>query len=211
MKNFKTILLTLLFSIGFIFPSCKKEKIGIRDSCDGVDFDSYRYFDIKGLEAFVFKKDINSFEIVSSLDTISFSENTGIYMQYLAEYHAATSLSLSLINSTMACSFIGGFDGSKTEKLTHLSIITLNDFDEEHLANSPINDLLEVQLRTFNEDKLPLLEYLANQTENIKHQTLLLNLNKAPELNSEFKFKIEVLLSTGESYEVESNPVYFRE
>lgn len=205
MNNFKTILLTLLFSIGFIFPSCKKDHL-----CESGP--SYRYFDITGLEAAVFKNDdITGFELFNTLDTIAYSESVGIYMFYQADYHTAVSPTFSLMNSAMACSpTVSGYDGSKTEQLTHLSIITLNDFDPEHLANSAIEDLLEVQLGRLNENNLPLLEYLANQTENIKYPDLSLKLTKAPELNSEFKFKIAVQLSTGESYEAESSPVYFR-
>ncbi len=208
MNNYKTILLTMLFSIGFIFPSCSKEKL--RDSCDGVDFDSFRYFDIQGLDAYVYKGEMYGFEVVNAVDTITFSENVGIFMHYQADYHASLSPSVGLMNSAMACSFIGGFDGSKTEKLAHLSITTLNDFDNDHLANSSISDLLEVYLDGFNEDTLPLTDYLANQTENIKKQALKIRLKKAPELNHEFLFKIEVELSTGERYEAENIPIYFR-
>lgn len=205
MNNIKTTLLTVLFTIGFILPSCKKDFSGL---CG--DVASFRYFDIKGLDVFAYQDDVDGFEIFDSVDTISFSENVGIFMQYQADYHAAILPAMGLMNSAVACSVIGGYDGSKTEKLEDISIITLNDFDKDHLANSSIGDLLEVDLDGINEDTLPLMDYLANQTENIKKQALKIRLKKAPELNQEFLFKIEVELSTGERYEAENIPIYFR-
>lgn len=208
MKNFKTILLSLFFTIGFIFPSCKKENL-----CGGKSIESPRYFDINGLEAVVFQNN-KGYKLLEPLDTISFSGTTGIYMTYQADYHSlrlpSFNHTFSLINSTMACSpTIPGYDGSKTEKLENLSIITLNDFDDEHPANSPINDLFEVQSEFFNGEDIQLMEFLQDQTENIKSQELFLILKQAPTSNTAFHFKIIVDLSTGESYETESS-IYFK-
>ena len=180
----------------------------------GIDFDSFRYFDIKGLDASVFQHlEAGGYNLIEPLDTIDFRDHTGIYLYYQADYHAvnfsAPQSWLDLMPKTMACSFIGGFDGSKTEKLVELTVTTLNDFDETHPANSSINDLLEVQIETFETDVIPLTEFLDNQLETIKKQALQLNLIKAPTEDREFHFKAEVMLSTGENYEVESSPVYF--
>ena len=132
MKSIKTILLTTILSIGFILPSCNKDNLVT--SCDGVDFDAMRYFDIQGLTAFWYAIDsLYNFNPINPADSILLPELGGLFMEYEVEYHASTSdlnNPFSLISSTLACSYIAGYEGSKTEKLANLSIITLNDFDD---------------------------------------------------------------------------------
>lgn len=210
MKNIRILLLTLLLSTGFLLPSCEKDST----SCHGINFEDAPYFDIQGIDAFMYK-DTLGLGFITTTDTITFSGKVGLYLNYLAEYHAMVeppkSTSFSLINSAWACIIDFGYAGSKTEKLVNLSIVTLNDFDEMHLANSSINDLLDYNDIYYLEEKMPLEDFLANQSENIMSETLLLQLKKAPELNREFRYKVMVELSTGEVYEAESMPVYFRD
>lgn len=196
-----------------MLPSCKKEAL---IGCE--DVEDYRYFDIKGLDISYLKKDtLDSFEFLSmDIDTISFSAFAGMYIAYEVDYHAATA-SFSLIGSTMACNILGGYDGSKTEQLLDLSIITLNDFDDTHLANSSINDLIIVDGNWVvkndtwvQETPSDLSDYLASQTAPIRNPFLRLQLKKAPEINPELSFSIKVELSTGESYEQESRAVYIK-
>jgi len=212
MKNIRILLLTLLLSTGFLLPSCEKE--GTTTSCDGVDFEAARYFDIQGIDAFMYQ-DTLGFDFITTTDTITFSSKVGLYLDYVAEYHAILeppkATSFSLINNALACTYLASYDGSKMEKLVTLSIVTLNDFDDMHLANSSINDLLDY-VGTYNlGEKMSLEDFLANQSENIMYETLLLQLKKAPALNREFRYKVMVELSTGEVYEAESMPVYFRD
>ena len=209
MKDFKVILLTALMVIGFVFPSCEK----VTDSCDGIDVSDFRFFDIQGADALVFQHSpTGGFELVEPLDTIVFRENTGLYVSYQADYHALRSsrdASFGWVASAMACSFIGGYDGSKNERLDGLTVVTENDYDAEHPAGSSIVDLLEVQFELPN-DTQPLNDYLANQTETIQSQVLQLNLLRAPASDGAFQFTIQVDLSTGEQYEATSAPVYIR-
>lgn len=212
MKSIKIALLSVIFMIGFILPSCKKDI----DSCGGSSLESSRYFNIKGLNAFVYQNNDNGFEVISSKDTLPFLETTGIYLIYQAEYHSlnlpAFNNSFSLLSTAMACTPIQpGYDGSKTERLENLTITTLNDFDEEHPANSSINDFFEVQTSVFQGEDIPLTEFLQNQTENIKTQELLLKLKQVPTATPTFHFKISIELSTGEKYETEGVPIYFEE
>lgn len=215
MKNFKTIFLTLLLSIGFMLPSCEKE--AIITGCE--DMEDYRYFDIKGLAISYLEKDtLDSFKFLSEdVDTIIFSDLAGIYVEYEVDYHANVA-PFSFIGSMMACTFLAGYDGSKTEQLVDLSIITLNDFDDTHLANSSINDLIivdgdwVVKNDTWvQETPSDLSDYLANQTGLIRNPYLRLALKKAPEINPELRFSIKVELSTGESYQEESRAIYIKE
>jgi len=215
MKSLKTIFLTLVLSIGFMLPSCEKEAI-ILTSCGDVDFDAIRFFDINGLTAFWYKADsIRSYMPINPTDSVTFSELGGLFIQYEAAYHGAImpdlNPSFSLMTTALACTYIPGSEGSKTEKLTNLSIITLNDFDEDHLANNALNDIMNFKGDYLEMDDLPLIDYLANQTENIKSQYLLLQLNKAPTLNPEVKIQIKVELSTGEIYETEIEPILIME
>ncbi len=214
MGNFKTVFLTLLFSIGFMLPSCKKDEV--ITGCENAE--DYRYFDIKELDIAYLKKDtFDSFRPLSmDMDTIPFAEFAGIYILYEVDYHAAVT-SFSLMGSAMACSIFAGYDGSKTERLTGLSIVTLNDFDEAHLANSTMDDLIIVEGSWglvddtwVQEATSDLPDYLANQTMPIRSQTLRLLLKKMPEINPELKFSINVELSTGESYEQETRPIYIK-
>lgn len=209
MKNFRIFILTLLLSTGFLLPSCEKN----RDSCHGVDFEAAQYFDIQGMNAFMYEASLG-LDLIRAADTVVFSERVGLHLTYIVDYHAfvepVKSTPFSLINTASACSVLAGYEGSKTEKLVNLSIITLNDFDSLHLANSSINDLLDYDGTFYQEDKLPLADFLGEQTENIMYEALFLQLQKAPELNREFRYKVMVELSTGEMYEAESSPVYFK-
>ena len=80
-----------------------------------------------------------------------------------------------------------------------------------HLADSPIEDLIAIDSRFIEEGITDLPEFITNQTENIRHSFLLMLLKKAPTLNTEFKFRLRVELSTGEIYETESSPIYFKQ
>lgn len=213
MKSIKKLLLITILSIGFVLPSCNKDHFGT--SCDDVDFEASRYFDIQGLTAFWYEADtLYNFNQINPTDSILLPELGGLFMEYEVEYHASTSNftpSFSLMSSALACSYLPGYDGSKTEKLTDLSIITLNDFDEEHLANSSLNDLIDFQGDyLFSQENSTLADYLLNQTENIKSQYLILQLNKAPTLDQEVRVKIVINLSTTERYEEEIAPITFK-
>jgi len=110
-----------------------------------------------------------------------------------------------------ACSYIPGTKGSKEEALVDFSIITLNDFDADHLANSNINDLFNYYggyISFFDAIPVPLTQFLDEQTGIIEEEDMVLELKKAPELNQEFKIKVVLELSTGEVYEYETEPIY---
>ena len=198
--------LTLILCIGFIVPSCDDFNPGIDCDCD-----PYRYFDINSISNLRFYEDFNLGEQIFPSDTIPIANFDAIYIDLDADYHATIQRqfdwTFSLINTSNACTCAVGWDGSKNERLVDLQVITLNDFDNDHLANSSINDLIDFQGRFFNQTDIPLNEFITNQTEPLAHEDFLLKLKKAPELNSEFKVKIVVELSTGEEYEIESLPI----
>jgi len=202
MKQVK-ILLTLFLTIGFFFPSC------IVSDDDDCNCGGSRFFDVEGLEILSFKDDSRS-SINLPGETISLATYGGLYIDYLARYHAQLTpkrdWSFSLMNTAYACSCIVGFDGSKEEELVSFSITTLNDFDNDHLAGSDIVDLFDVRGTFFSEENESLSDYLANMTGKLMQEDMLLMPTKVPELNAEVKVRVRMELSTGEVYEADSVP-----
>jgi len=212
MKSAKFIGLTLFLFIGFIIPSCDKNDDDYYDPY--CDCELTKFFDIKGFNDFTYNRDSVSRIVVSPLDTVPISEFTGgIVVSYRVDYHAfaepKSNFSFSLINTADASCFCPrGYAGSNTEKIKNFSITTINDFDNEHPANSNISDLFNVH--NSSENTLTNLDdFLSDQTTGfIKEQRMILRLKKAPTLNAEFNFKIKVELSTGEVYEKTGYPIY---
>ena len=210
MKNLKILGLTFLLVLGFTFPSC--DRSGYNCNCPDPT-----YFNVEGLDI-LFYQDANLGLPIEALDTIPFNTGKYVHLDYLVSYHTLVEpkrdWSFSLINSAYACSCAIGSYESKTEKLVDFSITTLNNFDDDHLANSNINDLFEyngyfIEDEFGNYNNNPLTEHIANQTDEIlEGEDMVLKLTKAPELDEEFKIKIRMELSTGEIYEVESDAVF---
>jgi len=207
MKSAKVLGLTLFLFIGFIVPSCDKSE----DDDFGCDCSQYKHFDIQGFRDFSYTRDSFFQEEILPFDTVSFAEfKGGAIIRYLVDYHAFAEpkhkRSFSLISTANACSCIGGYAGSKTEKIKDFTITTINDFDNEHPAGSSINDLLITG--DFQGNFLPFDEFLNNQTGFIMQEWRILKLKKPPVLNPEFNFKIRLELSTGEIYEKAGFPIY---
>ena len=108
----------------------------------------------------------------------------------------------SFFSTLKACTCAqSGRLGAKNERLSNLSIITLNDFDNAHLANDTINDLFEHI--TYN-NKQDLNTFLATDTSFIKDTGLSISLKTAPQINKQLKFKAIIKLSSGEVYTAEN-------
>lgn len=204
MKKLKIIGLTLILITGFIIPGCERN-----DDCSDV---SASYFDVIGIGELIFLN--TSRNIIAPSETVAFDELGRIHIYYDSDYHTmelpGRDWSFSLIPIAHACSPIVGEKGSETEALVSLSITTLNDFDADHLAGSNINDLFDYHgsdseiLNT----AIPLTQFIDEQTENLQHEEMVLELKKAPELNQAFKVKVAVELSTGEMYELEAESIF---
>lgn len=212
MKKFRILALTLFLTTGFLFPSCDDDD-DLQNSCDGIDFTQFQYFDIVGINI----RDYNnliSHQKILTFDTVEFSALDKIYVDYMVDYTASISprknWSFSLMPTANACSFIGGTKGSKEESLVNFSIITLNDFDDDHLANSNINDLFDYHGSFVNliDNPIPFSQFLDDLTGNLQKEDMILKLMKAPEINQEFKIKVMMELSTGEMYEFEKEPIF---
>lgn len=210
MKNLKIFGLTFMLVLGLTFPSCDRN--GINCNCPDLT-----YFNVEGLDV-LFYQDSNLEIPIEALETIPFNTAKYIHLDYLVTYHTLVEpqrdWSFSLMNAAYACSCLIGFYNSETEKLVDFSITTLNDFDDDHLANSNINDLFEyngffIEDRFENSFNNTLAEHLVNRTDRLlQGEDMVLKLTKAPELNEEFKIKVRMELSTGEIYEIESESIF---
>ena len=202
--NLKTLVLTILLAIGFSFQNCSSDVIC---SCPDI---AGEFFDIQGLmvDSYGMGPNING-ALLTENDTLKFEEYAGLQLQYQVEYvtsncSGSKSWGFSLMNSALACSCLeNGYRGSKDEYIEDISILTLNDFDEDHLANEPINDLFEVTMI----DEQDLNEYLLQDDIEIRYESLRLALNKAPVLDKEFKVRVILSLSSNEEYIAESLPI----
>lgn len=198
----KTLVLTLILVVGFSFSNCDRNVIDC--NCPPV----LDFFDIQGLELINYKKSGECCtDKISENEEVNFLDYHNLLIHYEVDYISQShkNWNFSLMNSALACSCIAdGALGSKEEKLNSLSIITLNDFDSNHLANDTINDLFDVKVVN---DLVDLDEYISQDTSLIQSQFLELNLKKAPELNKEFRIKVIVNLSNNETYESESAPI----
>jgi hypothetical protein len=200
--NTKTILLTAILTIGFTFQNCHY-------NCGCPDLLGY-FFDIQGIDIIHYKKAENgNNERIQPNEKIEKHKYTSLTIDFLVNYHSLNhkenNEGFSFMNSAQACSCTNnGEGGSETEKIKDLTIITIKDFDEKHLANDTINDLFDIQI--YN-DTYDLIEYLEEDTALVYIQSLSLFLTKAPSLSEEFLVNVVLSLSTGETYIKKSEPI----
>lgn len=210
MKSWKILILTSVLSIGFILPSCQNDNDGV--NCGGTP---QPFFNIIGISDAGFYDDSN--QEFATNTTTSLSGLAYLSLRFSLDYHAMVlpekEWDFSFFQTLNACSPIFGWEGSKDEELVNFSIITLNDFDENHLSGDTINDLFDF-FRSYSDgaglqegDPKPLPEFLTNQTGTIQFEELHLQLKQAPVIEEEVRLKIVVELSTEEIYEVEMEAV----
>jgi hypothetical protein len=117
-------------------------------------------------------------------------------VDYLASHNHSNSA--SFFSALNACTCLqSGRLGAKNEKISNLSIITLNDFDTTHLANDTINDLFD---NITYKNKQDLNTFLATDTSFIKNTGLSISLKTAPQINKQLNFQAIIKLSNGEVY-----------
>ncbi|MEO0898390.1 MAG: hypothetical protein AAFY71_18395 [Bacteroidota bacterium] len=205
MRTIKIIATLSLFLGLFGVPGC-----GL-DPCGGDLPDPLPFFDIEDMRVKVSKEDPFRVDIVNE-DTLLYSALRDFQIRfgvnYVAQHQPFNPLPLMLpfTTSSFACSPIpGGYEGSKEEILTDISITTLFDYDDDHPTGSSINDLFEIdQLHATSTANLPVDSFLIEQTKPIVDKNLLLYLSQAPAENGDVAFRIKVEFSTGEVYEDET-------
>jgi len=200
----KTILLTLFLCTGLTFQNCSDSDPDC-ECCFGPVPD---YFDIQDMVV----NQYNTDNEVLDGESIRFLDYGSLNLYFEVEYigyQAPTNWNFSLMNSAYGCSPPeAGTLGSKEEAFSDFQIITLNDFDEDHLAGSTINDLLTIT-NLYGEDPILLSDFLTAPPGNVPQHYFMLELAQQPSLIQDFQVSISVELSTGESYEVTSTIVTF--
>lgn len=204
MRFLKIFALTLYFFIGILIPACN---FGADDDLN-CNCGSSKFFDVMDLQVDPVT-DFGSLDFIPSGEQLNLAEFGGFYVDYIADYHACVqpknNWSLSTMSSAFACSCLFGYEGSKSEALVDFTVTTVNDFDADHLAGSPINDLLQYEGSFWDENNLPLTDFLTMEQEgNLSVEDMRLSLLKAPEIDSVLQVQVRMELSTGEVYEASS-------
>lgn len=199
--NSKILLVTLFFTIGFSFQNCG----------DGLDCDFGPvpdYFDVQGMEVQHWD---SSNQFIDSTE-ISFEDYGFLAASFEVEYIAyqePITTGFSFINSLYGCSPPPpGQLGSKEESFENISVITINDYDENHFAGDTINDLVDL-FNIYGDREGQLTSYLLQDEKPVLYEVLLFSLKAAPTLDQEFQARLIVELSTGESYEALSGVITF--
>lgn len=193
----KTLLLTALLSIGFTFQNC--DLVGCK--CDKL---LGKYFQVTSIAVDLYKKRGSCCaDKITDNQQVALSD-LSINVQHSIRFYSLqpTPHSFSLIPTASACDCVdNGYQGSK-QKLQSLSVITLQDFDAQHLANDTINDLLNTQVYLNTYD---LNTYLRTDTAAINQFGYTLTLKKKPELSSSFRVRIDIRLKSGELFSASSS------
>lgn len=197
--QFKAFFLTVMLTLGFVIPSC--------DPCDHDPVPNY--FDIEGL-SMVNREGVaynNNLPIEDS-SSVNF-ENYWFTIDFDVSYYFGqtvkreSAFELNIINSALACRYHDkGYLGSQ-EKIDSLTVTTLNDFDDTHLAGSNINDLLKIY-NINTQTMQDLNSYLGNNISYIKKVRMLFELKKKPAISSFFKARVVMKLKNGEEYTAEN-------
>lgn len=195
--NSRTLFMTLCLTLGISIQNCCR-------------FDpAPEFFDISGMS--LTHTDRNH----SAIDTtsISFSDYGHLLVSFEVDYLAHDEYHLkdfSLMSSAYGCEpEVPGYSGSKEEAFDNITVITLRDFDDNHLAMDTINDVLAVNdYDSFRGTKLE--TFLIEKEDNVSTERLEFSFTAMPKLNQEFQVKIIVDLSTGESFEATSEAIFFK-
>ena len=204
LKSIRTKVLVFALVVGLPLQMCSPEN-GDDCNCGPI---TGRYFDINGMELNNYKTvGTNSVSLMVADEAVQYDDYAGLLVDYSVDYISQSRSkwpSFSLIPSAYACSCVSDGDrGSKNEKLANLTVITLNDFDDDHLANDTINDLIVVKGFYYEGDQY-LEDYLVSDTINIQFPGIQLLVDK------NYKVKVIVELSTGEVYQKVSESIKIR-
>jgi len=195
----RTLFLSALFTIGFALPSTL-----LTSCCDCES--TLNYFDIRGVTQPVHSVSSSSgISIVDSGQVIDFDTYTSTIMNFNVNFVANNSPSfksweLNLMGTANAlscdCDDNFGSLGAKTEALAALSITVLDDFNSDVLAGDVVTSLFDFETAPGQPDLLenPFLEF---------------TLNTKPDNNNLLRFRVDLILSSGENYSATTSPVGF--
>ncbi|MCC5915980.1 MAG: DUF5034 domain-containing protein [Cryomorphaceae bacterium] len=196
--------MTLLFIFGFtIITNCEKE---YEETCPPF---YGQYFDINGIESLNhhYRNTKTSSPPLENNSIVFFEDYSSLILRYSVSY-------LSAINQpkkkgfgqlyALSCSS-SGMSGSKHQKYQNITVITLNDFNEQYKKGDTINDVMRVGYNETIEDYIN-----ARDTSNVENTVFSFFLTQPPTIDPKFQVKVIVELNSGEIYSKESTTVIFK-
>lgn len=200
MKTFRLFVLTILLTIGFGLPSCTDEC-----SCPPVEG---TYFSIQDISLWNYEQTsggpLKGVEINDTVRMADYLLDLRFETIYVSGLLRPQSAPFSLINSAYACSCLyDGVEGAK-ETVESLAIVSLRDFDDQHLAGDTITSFFEVDHYS-----------PANGVEEFFQQQLwqeqyFLKLTKKPTSGEPLQLKLVLTLDNGLVLEAESEEVFIQ-
>lgn len=163
----------------------------------------FPYFEVSEIQSLSHQRLNGPFNLPDST-RMPFSEYNGMFVQFGVQYLAmASGTVLPGVVYARDCA-PNGDRGAKSESIEHIWIITLNDFDANHLAGDTINDYFSVGL---NQNLAEFLD--ENRNALLRSDWLHLKLNRKPELDPNFKVKLVIQLQPGKLLSRQSATVVF--
>ena len=194
----KTVLFTVLFWVGLVgLPGC--------DDCKCPDANSVnRYVDVDGVESGISRKSSATSDrsFVKAGDKVRWEELAYFSVGYITRTYGVhinqRKASISWGTAAYACDCVQpGYMGSQ-ERLKHITVKTVFDFDANYPAGNALDEW--VQVSTYPGDK-PLSQYLSTRPFAYNEYTRLeLSVNKAPSAKGPFALDVTVELDNGEVY-----------
>ena len=177
----------------------------IVNSCDYGFCKDVEYYDFSEIQI-----QVENSNTIESQDSLIFKIN-----QLDTRYMAQKLIEFNIIKSTYALNCDYGSNGMKIP-LTKIEITSNSDFDEEHPANTLLNDLIIVKILEdpnkfhseyhFEKFDSVAFEKLLPRVENFNPDFYIVD---HPSIDSTHRLKIKVFKSNGETIMAESEEIYW--
>ncbi|MFK8057656.1 MAG: hypothetical protein AB8F78_16135 [Saprospiraceae bacterium] len=197
----RTLLLSILFTIGFSLPSTLLVSCGCE--CDPV----LAFFDVEGIAQFNHTAQLPEGDFVTpdTDEVIDFESYVETELFFDVFYIASCSpqpvnWQLGLITSASAWSCDcddPGMSGAKSEALVALNITVLEDFNAIFKAGDNVTSLFEIDAQQ-------------GTPELLERQGIIMTLNTKPDHEDPIQFRVDLILSSGEHYSATTAAVGFR-
>lgn len=164
---------------------------------------SKSFFDIEGLQMnYAFKGEGPGNEVFNPLaDSMKF-ENLRLQIGYTVRFYSyQPTNSFSFIPAVYALECVEDGSGGKKEKLTDIQLVTLSNYDANHVAGASINDIINI-------NGLTVAQFLKDQNSySLDAFGDQIDFQQKPDPTAKQAFKLFFKLDNGESYEVQTHPV----
>lgn len=208
MTGFRIVLILFFFFSSFLF-SCEEEQEGCGPT--------YPYFEIQSLQPHNLKftnQRLNPWAEIEPAEVLNWQDYF-IRVEFEATYIASTPGYQQGANLCALSCFENGYAGS-TVGLDALTVITINEYNENYAAGDTVNDIVLTNDWTYlvedYEEFVPVSQYIKDSEETISDQTFEVRLTEAPQEDlSTQQFKIVYHLENGDLFETITDVVTLRE